>query len=62
MDFSPVQIELTIPPAPKPEDEVVEVDDREGDIPENVIASQEGNGQPQVEEAMVNVENAAPIA
>ena len=55
MDFSPIQIKLTIPPTPKPNNEVVEVDDGEGDVPENVVAPQvvEGDGLPQVEEAMI---------
>nr|POE77232.1 hypothetical protein CFP56_36646 [Quercus suber] len=55
MDFSHVQIKLTVPPTPKPNDEVVEVDDGEGDIPENVVAPQvvEGDSLPQVEEATV---------
>ena len=64
VDFSPVQIELTIPLTSRPNDEVVEVDVEEGDILENVIAPQvvEGDGQPQVEEATINAENVALTA
>lgn len=64
VDFSLIQIELTIPSTSRPDDEVVEVDDGEGDILENVVASKvvKGNGQSQVEEVTVNAENTAPTA
>ena len=63
VDFSSVQIKLIVPPILRPNDEVVEVD-VEGDTPENTVTPQvvEGGGQPQVEEAMVNVDNANPVA
>ncbi|XP_050242330.1 NAD-dependent protein deacetylase HST1-like [Quercus robur] len=46
------KIELTVPSTPRLDDKVVEVDDKEGDIPENVVTPQvvEGDGQPQAEE------------
>lgn len=64
VDFSLIQIELTIPSTSRPDDEVVEVDDGEGDILEKVVASKvvKGNGQSQVEEVTVNAENTAPTA
>ena len=64
MDFSPVQIKFIVPLTPKLEDEVVEVDDREGDILENFVAPQavEGDDQPQVKEVTVNAKNATLTA
>ena len=63
MNFSSIQIKLTVPPILKPNDEVVKVD-VEGDTPENTVTPQvvEGGGQPQVEEATINVDNANPVA
>ena len=45
MNFSSIQIKLTVPPILKPNDEVVKVD-VEGDTPENIVTPQvvEGGG------------------
>jgi len=62
VDISSIQIKLTVPLNPRVDDEVVDVEDRDEDVLEHVVAPQvvQGDGPPQAKEAMGERDNATP--